>query len=85
MSVEWDVGRQVGCSAQWVVREEERNKIETILWSVRTGYRLPDFAIIRVPGNSQGTIPKRVPTMRPSSLLSHLAHSPLPLGFRYPL
>ena len=38
--------------------------------------------IIRVPGNSHGTIPDRVPRMRPSSLLSHLAHSPLPLGFR---
>ena len=32
--------------------------------------------IIRVPGNSHGTIPDRVPRMRPSSLLSHLAHSP---------
>jgi len=38
--------------------------------------------IIRVQGNSHGTIPERVPRMRLSSLLSHLAHSPLPLGFR---
>jgi len=38
--------------------------------------------VIRVPGNIFWTKPERVPTMRPSSLLSHLAHSLLPLGFR---
>ena len=32
--------------------------------------------MIRVPGNSHGTIPERAPTKRSSSLLVHLAHSP---------
>jgi len=32
--------------------------------------------IIRDPGNSHWTIPERVPTLRPSSILAHLAHSP---------
>jgi hypothetical protein len=35
---------------------------------------IPDM--IRVPGNSHGTIPERAPTKRSSPLLAHSAHSP---------